>query len=137
MSGTNMQVESTSKPMFTVNEANEGTISENQEQRVRIKNNHQESSESSSESRTTIKNQVSHQVNQEQLVRIKNSVCLVIDVEGFFVQTKFQVREMGYYFLDYDVIIFDDVNPLGYCDVTVSLCPCWRTGLSLLLQIFF
>ena len=27
-------------------------------------------------------------------------------------------------FLDYDVIIFDDVNPLGYCDVTVSLCPC-------------
>ena len=26
-------------------------------------------------------------------------------------------------FLDYDVIIFDDVNPLGYCDVTVSLCP--------------
>ena len=25
--------------------------------------------------------------------------------------------------LDYDVIIFDDVNPLGYCDVTVSLCP--------------
>ena len=36
--------------------------------------------------------------------------------------------------LDYDVIIFYDVNPLGYCDVTVSLCPCWRTGLSLLLS---
>ncbi len=28
-------------------------------------------------------------------------------------------------FLDYEVIIFDDVNSLGYCDVTVSLCP-WR-----------
>ena len=26
-------------------------------------------------------------------------------------------------FLNYDVIIFDDVNPLGYCEVTVSLCP--------------
>ena len=26
-------------------------------------------------------------------------------------------------FLDYDVIIFDDVNPLGYCEVTVSMCP--------------
>ena len=24
-------------------------------------------------------------------------------------------------FLDYDVIIFDDINPLGYYDVTVSL----------------
>ena len=36
-------------------------------------------------------------------------------------------------FLDYDVIIFDDVNPLGYCDVTVSLCPCCRTPISLLL----
>ena len=36
-------------------------------------------------------------------------------------------------FLDYDVIIFDDVNPLGYCDVTVSLCPWRRTPLSLLL----
>ena len=30
-----------------------------------------------------------------------------------------------YFILDYDVILFDDVNPLGYCDVTVSLCP-WR-----------
>ena len=28
-------------------------------------------------------------------LRIKNSVCLVIDLEGFFVQKKFQVREMG------------------------------------------
>ena len=37
-------------------------------------------------------------------------------------------------FLDYDVIIFDDVNPLGYCDVTVSLCPWRRTALSLLLK---
>ena len=36
-------------------------------------------------------------------------------------------------FLDYDVIIFDDVNPLRYCDVTVSLCPCCRTGVFLLL----
>ena len=32
-----------------------------------------------------------------------------------------------YFILDYDVILFDDVNPLGYCDVTVSLCPCCRT----------
>ena len=30
-------------------------------------------------------------------LRIKNGVCLVIDLQGFFVQTKFQVREMGYY----------------------------------------
>ena len=30
-------------------------------------------------------------------LRIKNSVCLVIDLEGFFLQKKFQVREMGYY----------------------------------------
>ena len=36
-------------------------------------------------------------------------------------------------FLDYEVIIFDDVNPLGYCDVTVSLCPWRRTGVFLLL----
>ena len=36
-------------------------------------------------------------------------------------------------FLDYDVIIFDDVNPLGYCDVTVSLCPWRRTPTFLLL----
>ena len=30
-------------------------------------------------------------------LRIKNSVCLVIHLEGFFVQKKFQVRDMGYY----------------------------------------
>ena len=30
-------------------------------------------------------------------LRIKNSLCLVIDFQGFFVHTKFQVREMGYY----------------------------------------
>ena len=36
-------------------------------------------------------------------------------------------------YLDYDVIIFYDVNPLGYCDVTVSLCPCCRTPNVLLL----
>ena len=30
-------------------------------------------------------------------LRVKNSLCLVIDLEGFFVQKKFQVREMGYY----------------------------------------
>ena len=32
-------------------------------------------------------------------------------------------------FLDYDVIIFGEVNPLGYCDVIVPLCPCCRTAL--------
>ena len=41
-------------------------------------------------------------------------------------------------FLDYDVILFDDVNPLGYCDVTVSLCPWRRTVCFLLLtRVFF
>jgi len=30
-------------------------------------------------------------------LRIKNSVCLVIDLEGFSVQRKLQVREIGYY----------------------------------------
>ena len=30
-------------------------------------------------------------------LRIKNSLCLVIDLEGFFVQKIFQVRGMGYY----------------------------------------
>ena len=30
-------------------------------------------------------------------------------------------------FLDYEVIVFDDVNPLGYCDVSVSLCPLGST----------
>ena len=62
-----MQVESTSKPMFTVNEANEDKISAFEETDAAVD------------------------------LRIKNSVCLVIDLEGFFVQTKFQVREMGYY----------------------------------------
>ena len=62
-----MQVESTSKPMFTVNEANEDTISAFEETDAAVD------------------------------LRIKNSVCLVIDLEGFFVQKKFQVREMGYY----------------------------------------
>ena len=33
-------------------------------------------------------------------LRIKNSACLLIDLEGFFVQKKFQVREMGYYSWD-------------------------------------
>ena len=33
-------------------------------------------------------------------LRIKNSVCLVIDLKGFFVQKKFQVCEMGYYSWD-------------------------------------
>ena len=33
-------------------------------------------------------------------LRIKISVCLVIDLEGFFVQKKCQVREMGYYSWD-------------------------------------
>ena len=54
-----MQVESTSKPMLTVDE-----------------------------------------VDAAVDLRIKNSVCLVIDLEGFFVQKKFQVREMGYYSWD-------------------------------------
>ena len=33
-------------------------------------------------------------------LRIENSECLVIDFEEFFVQKKFQVREMGYYSWD-------------------------------------
>ena len=33
-------------------------------------------------------------------LRIKNSVCLVTDLEGFFVQKKFQLHEMGYYSWD-------------------------------------
>ena len=53
--------------MFTVNEANEDTISAFEETDAAVD------------------------------LRTKNSVCLVIDLEGFFVQTKFQVREMGYY----------------------------------------
>ena len=31
--------------------------------------------------------------------------------------------EAAIIFLDYDVIIFDDVNPLGYCDVINALRP--------------
>ena len=53
--------------MFTVDEANEDTISAFEETDAAVD------------------------------LRIKNSVCLVIDLEGFFVQMKFQVREMGYY----------------------------------------
>ena len=30
-------------------------------------------------------------------LRVKNSLCLVIDLEWLFVQKKFQVREMGHY----------------------------------------
>ena len=56
--------------MFTVNEANEDTISAFEETDAAVD------------------------------LRIKNSVCLVIDLKGFFVQTKFQVREMGYYSWD-------------------------------------
>ena len=56
--------------MFTVNEANEDIISAFEETDVAVD------------------------------LRIKNSVCLVIDLEGFFVQKKFQVREMGYYSWD-------------------------------------
>ena len=65
-----MQVESTSKPLLTVDEANEDTISAFEETDAAVD------------------------------LRIKNSVCLVIDLEGFFVQKKFQVREMGYYSWD-------------------------------------
>ena len=64
-----MQVESTSKPMLTVDEANED-ISAFEETDAAVD------------------------------LRIKNSVCLVIDLEGFFVKKKFQVREMGYYSWD-------------------------------------
>ena len=53
LSGTNMQVESTSKPMLTVDEANEDTISAFEETDATVD------------------------------LRIKNSVCLVIDLEGF------------------------------------------------------
>ena len=31
------------------------------------------------------------------MASVKDRVCLVIDLEGFFVQKKFQVREIGYY----------------------------------------
>ena len=62
-----MQVESTSKPMLTVGEAKENTISALEETDAAVD------------------------------LRIKNSVCLVIDLEGFFVRKIFQVRELGYY----------------------------------------
>ena len=65
-----MQVESTSKPMLTVDEANEDTISAFEETDAAVD------------------------------LRMKNSVCLVIDLEGFFLQKKFQVWEMGYYSWD-------------------------------------
>ena len=65
-----MQVESTSEPTFTVDEANEDTISAFEETDAAVD------------------------------LRNKNSVCLVIDLEGFFVQKKFQVREMGNYSWD-------------------------------------
>ena len=65
-----MQVESTSKPMLTVDEANEDTIRAFEETDAAVD------------------------------LRVKNSLCLVIDLEGFFVQKKFQVREMGYYSWD-------------------------------------
>ena len=58
-----MQVESTSKPTFTVDEANEDTSA-------------------------------FEETDAAVDLRIKNSVCLVIDLEGFFVKKKFQVREM-------------------------------------------
>ena len=32
------------------------------------------------------------------MASVKDRLCLVIDLEGFFVQKKFQVREIGYYF---------------------------------------
>ena len=39
-------------------------------------------------------------------------------------------------FLDYDVIIFDDVNPLGYCDVINAPTPLGRTPtLPLLISV--
>ena len=59
-----MQVESSATPLLTIDEANEDTISAFEETNAAVD------------------------------LRIKNSVCLVIDVEGFFVQNKFQVREM-------------------------------------------
>ena len=38
-------------------------------------------------------------------LRIKNSLCLVIDFQGFFVHTKFQVREMGYITLGINTLV--------------------------------
>ena len=31
------------------------------------------------------------------MASVKDRLCLIIDLEGFFVQKKFQVREIGYY----------------------------------------
>ena len=62
-----MQVES-SATLLTIDEATEDTISAFQENDAAV----------------------DLRLNQEQ-------VCLVIDSEGFEVQKKFQVREMGYY----------------------------------------
>ena len=62
-----MQVESTSKPVLTVDEAKENTISALEETDAAVD------------------------------LRIKNSVCRVIDSEGFFVRKIFQVRILGYY----------------------------------------
>ena len=60
-----MQGESSATPLLTVDEANEDTISAFEETDAAVD------------------------------LRIKNSVWFVIDLEGFFVQKKFQVREMG------------------------------------------
>ena len=62
-----MQVKSSATPLLTVDEANEDTISAFEE------------------------------TDAAEDLRIRNSVCLVIDLEGFSLQKKFQVREMGYY----------------------------------------
>ena len=65
-----MQVESKSKPMLTVDEPNKDTISAYEETDAAVD------------------------------LKIKNSVYLVIHLEGFFVQRKFQVRKMDYYSWD-------------------------------------
>ena len=62
-----MQVESSTTPLLTIDEANEDTISAFEETDAAVD------------------------------LRIKNSVCLVIDLEGFFVGKEFQVREVDYY----------------------------------------
>ena len=62
-----MQVESSASPLLTIDEAYEDTISAFEE------------------------------IDPAVDLRIKNSLCLVIDLEGFIVQKKSQVRELGYY----------------------------------------
>ena len=57
-----MQVESSATPLLTVDEANEDTISAFEETDVAVD------------------------------LRIKNSACLVIDLEGFFVQIKINFK---------------------------------------------